>query len=130
MTAKDTYSFEPVQTAIPSAPVEATILPTENEEEERPSDTAIMVGCGAIGLLVGGPFLALLTALGGRWSADKKTPIGDSTRAIGRITASAGKRAQEEHLWCKMKAAVASLFKRNNNCDCNVCKNQAAPVTN
>lgn len=124
MTAKDTYSFEPVQTAIPSAPVpEATVVP-EDEEEERPSDTAIMVGCGTIGMLIGGPFLALLTALGGRWSADKKSPIGDSTRAIGRIAASAGKRAQEEHLWCKMKASVASLFKKNNQCDCKVCKNQ------
>jgi hypothetical protein len=123
MTAKDTYSFEPVQTAIPSAPVpEATVVP--EDEEERPSDTAIMVGCGTIGMVIGGPFLALLTALGGRWSADKKSPIGDSTRAIGRIAASAGKRAQEEHLWCKLKASVASLFKRNTNCDCNVCKNQ------
>ena len=130
MAVKDTYSFEPV----PSAPVaEATVVPpppNTSEKEERPSDTAIMVGCGAIGMVIGGPFLALLTALGGRWSADKKSPIGDSTRAIGRITATAGKRAQEEHLWCKMKAAVASLFKRSNNCDCEVCKNQRGHACN
>lgn len=125
MTVKDTYSFEPVQTAIPSVPVaEATAPPPPHAEEDRPSDTAIMVGCGAVGMVIGGPFLALLTALGGRWSADKKSPVGDSTRAIGRIAAAAGSRAQEEHLWCKIKAAVVSLFKRNNDCDCQVCKNQ------
>ena len=129
MTVKDAYSFEPVQTSIPSAHVaEATaVLPSHTaavQEDDRPSDTAIMVGCSTIGMVIGGPFLALLTALGGRWSADKNSPIGDSTRAVGRITAAAGRRAQEEHLWCKIKAAVASLFKRNNNCDCHVCKNQ------
>lgn len=119
------YSFEPVST---TAPVEAAVvIPTDTEEAgERPSDTAIMVGCGAIGMCIGGPFLALLTALGGRWSADKKNPFGESTRTIGRITASAGKKAQDEHLWCKMKAAVSSVFKRNNRCDCQSCKNQAS----
>lgn len=125
MTEKDMYSFEPVST---TAPVEAAVvIPTDTEEAgERPSDTAIMVGCGAIGMCIGGPFLALLTALGGRWSADKKNPFGESTRTIGRITASAGKKAQDEHLWCKMKAAVSSVFKRNNRCDCQSCKNQAS----
>jgi hypothetical protein len=128
MTAKETYSFEPVSTAIPSAPVAEAVpdVVPETEEDERPTDTAIMVGCGTLGMLVGGPFLALLTALGGRWAADKKSPIGESTRAIGRVTASAGKRAREEHLWCKIKAAVGSLFKKSNTCDCEVCKNGAS----
>ena len=49
MTAKDNYSFEPVGTVDPSAPIVEAVPPTtlesnNAEESERPSDTAIMVG--------------------------------------------------------------------------------------
>ena len=54
MTAKDNYSFEPVGAVDPATPVVEAVpsaVPEEyyNDEEERPSDTAIMVGCGLIG---------------------------------------------------------------------------------
>ena len=56
MTAKDNYSFEPVGTVDPSAPiveaVPSTLGSNNAEESERPSDTAIMVGCGVLGWMV------------------------------------------------------------------------------
>jgi hypothetical protein len=110
MTADKEYTFEPFLTdppiveAVPSAPQNST------ESGQNPSDTAILVGCGLAGWVVGGPFLALLTALGGNWVKGKPGPIGESTRAIGRITEAAGKKAKDEHLWCKLKASIRSLF--------------------
>ena len=58
MTTKD-YSFEPVGTVDPaSAPPVVEAVPAtpgnlHTEEEEDPSDTAIMVGCGLMGWFVG-----------------------------------------------------------------------------
>ena len=49
MTAKDNYSFEPVGAVDPASPVVVEAVPSDvpeeyyNDEEERPSDTAIMV---------------------------------------------------------------------------------------
>jgi hypothetical protein len=71
-----------------------------------------------------GPCLAILTALSGIYAAERnKGPIGDSTRAIGRIAAAAGKKAREEHLLCKVKEAVGSLFTKKK---CSHCSNAAA----
>ncbi|KAL9180420.1 hypothetical protein ACHAXT_008390 [Thalassiosira profunda] len=128
MTAKD-YSFEPVGTVDPaSAPPVVEAVPTtpgtlHTEEEEDPSDTAIMVGCGLMGWLVGGPFFALLGALGGKYAADKNQgPTGESTKAVGRIAASAGRKAREENLGCKIRAAIRSLFGRKKECHCQNCE--------
>eukprot|EP01083_Nonionella_stella_P153374 492740_1 len=116
MTTED-YSFQPVGTAEPSAPtVEAVPANQSSEtyqddEVESPSDTAILVGCGLLGWVVAGPFLAIITALGGKYAADRNQgPIGDTSRAIGRIASAAGKKAKEERLFCKLKAAVRRLF--------------------
>mmetsp|Transcript_2940 Transcript_2940/g.4831 ORF Transcript_2940/g.4831 Transcript_2940/m.4831 type:complete len:134 (-) Transcript_2940:2823-3224(-) len=116
MTADKDFTFEPV----PSDPPIVEAVPTPapdftasgNKNDENPSDTAILVGCGLAGWMVGGPFLALLTALGGNWAKKKQGPFGESTRAIGRITDAAGKKAKDEHLFCKLKASVRSLFDR------------------
>jgi hypothetical protein len=111
MTADKDFTFEPVPTdppiveAVPSPPPDYTVSANEN-----PSDTAILVGCGLVGWVVGGPFLALLTALGGNWAKKKQGPFGESTRAVGRIADAAGKKAKEEHIFCKLKASVRSLF--------------------
>lgn len=73
-----------------------------------------------------GPFGAILTALGGKYAADRNTgPIGDSTLAVGRIAAAAGRKAKEEGLVCKFKAAIRSLFNGKKDCKCNNC---GAPV--
>lgn len=122
MTAKDNYSFEPVGTVAPGVPVaEAMPSPipeTYYNEEEKPSDTAILVGCGLLGWVVAGPFLAIVTALGGKYVADRNQgPIGDSSRAVGRIAAAAGKKAKEEKLLHKFKASVRSLFSEK-DCTC------------
>ena len=70
-----------------------------------------------------GPFLAILAALGGKYAADKNQgPIGDSTKAVGRIAASAGRKAKEERLFCKIKAAIRSLFGKKRNCHCENCE--------
>jgi hypothetical protein len=34
--------------------------------------------------------------------------VDESTRAIGRITDAAGKKAEDEHLWCKLQ--VESIY--------------------
>jgi|EP01082_Thalassiosira_pseudonana_P003963 hypothetical protein len=116
MTEKD-FTYQPVAVATePTAPPSPS-----QDDQEVPSDTAVMVGCGLVGMVIGGPFLAILTALGGKWASGRQSPIGDSTRAVGRIAASAGKKAKEEHLWCKLKASLRSLFNRNNKCECESC---------
>ena len=68
--------------------------------------------------------MAILTALGGQYVADKKQgPLKESTLAIGRITATAGKKAKEEKLLDKFKAGIRSLFGKDENC-----KNCGSPV--
>ena len=56
MSAKTDFSFEPVGTVDPGVPVaEAAPFTTPEayyDEAERPSDTAIMVGCGLVGCIV------------------------------------------------------------------------------
>eukprot|EP01083_Nonionella_stella_P059883 156682_1 len=114
MTAND-YSFEPASAplveAVPTDPSHETHC--DDDESDSPSDTAIMVGCGLLGWVVAGPFLAILAALGGKYAADKnRGPIGDASRTVGRIAAAAGQKAREEHLGCKLKASIASLFRK------------------
>mmetsp|Transcript_6601 Transcript_6601/g.14309 ORF Transcript_6601/g.14309 Transcript_6601/m.14309 type:complete len:140 (+) Transcript_6601:223-642(+) len=126
----DNFSFEPVETheASPMAPIaeavpSSSLHVTVSEDNEEPSNTAVMIGCGLVGWVVCGPFLALMTALGGAYAAERnKGPIGETSKAIGRIAAAAGKKAREEHLWCKLKAAVRSLFQKR-NCNCASCRN-------
>jgi hypothetical protein len=116
MTADKDFTFEPVPSDPPiveASPLTPDFTASGNKsEDENPSDTGILVGCGLAGWVVGGPFLALLTALGGNWAKRKQGPFGESTRAIGRITDAAGKKAKDEHLFCKLKASVRSLFDR------------------
>jgi hypothetical protein len=61
MTEKDTaydYSFEPVLSDDPSTPVVAEAVPSTapdsyyDKDEQRPSDCAIMAGCGLAGWVV------------------------------------------------------------------------------
>ena len=55
------YSFEPVGAVAPNipAPVAEVVPPTAipesyyNEDSESPTDTAIMVGCGVVGCIIG-----------------------------------------------------------------------------
>ncbi len=60
-----------------------------------------------------GPFIAVITALGGKYAADKKGIIGESVISVGRIAATAGKKAEEEHLLEKLKDAIHSLFSKS-----------------
>mmetsp|Transcript_2717 Transcript_2717/g.5852 ORF Transcript_2717/g.5852 Transcript_2717/m.5852 type:complete len:129 (+) Transcript_2717:184-570(+) len=112
------FLFEPIiiQDSIPNTPTAQavpTFIPDGDEfVEEDPSDKAIMVGCGLVGCLIGGPFLAILAALGGSYAAGRDGPIAESSKAVGRIAAVAGKKANEERLICKMKDSVYSLFKK------------------
>jgi len=54
MTVKEDYSFEPVGSVDPSAPIVVEAIPNDYVEEtdERPSDTSILVGCGLLGWVV------------------------------------------------------------------------------
>jgi len=71
-----------------------------------------------------GPCLAIITALGGKYIADRHDgPLADSTKAVGRIAAVAGKKAKEEKLLDKFKAAISSLFNGRKDC-----KNCGAPI--
>lgn len=67
-----------------------------------------------VSLLYSGPMLAIIAALGGKYAADKnRGPIGDASRAVGKVASAAGRKAQEERLLYKMKASVYSLFLRH-----------------
>jgi hypothetical protein len=73
-------------------------------------------------LFYSGPFLAIIAALVGKYTADRNQgPIGDSVRAVGKIAAAAGKKAQEERLFCKIKAALRSMISKD---DCHHCAQQ------
>lgn len=130
----DSFSFKPVGTEDPNAPIAEAVpaVPLDaaaEDEAENPSSTAIMVGCGLLGWVVAGPFLALLTALGGAYAAERnKGPFGESSKAMGRVAAAAGKKATDEHLFCKMKAAVRSIFKQK-NCNCENCNKQGCSAS-
>ena len=54
MTAKDSYSFEPVGALDPNTHVVTEAVPLrEGSAEETPSDTAIIVGTGLVGWMIG-----------------------------------------------------------------------------
>jgi hypothetical protein len=54
MTAKDSYSFEPVGAIDPDTHVVTEAVPLrESIAEETPSATAIMVGTGLVGWMIG-----------------------------------------------------------------------------
>ena len=57
MVAKDTYSFEPVGAVDPnlivSEAVPSAVPESYYDETDRPSDTAVMAGCGLLGCLIG-----------------------------------------------------------------------------
>lgn len=107
--AQDMHPNTPTAEAVPSLIAPGGVEP----EEEDPSDTAIMFGCGLVGCLIGGPFWAILAALGGTYAAGRnKGPVGESSKAMGRIAVVAGKKANEEQLFCKMKDSLFSFFKK------------------
>ena len=55
--------------------------------------------------------MAILTALGGNYATDRSQgPIGEASRAVGRIASAAGKKAEEEHLLSKCKASISYLL--------------------
>ena len=132
MTADKDFTFEP----IPSDPPIVEAVPTPppdfnnasgNSEDEQPSDTAILAGCGLVGWVIGGPVLALLTALGGNWVKKKQGPFCESTRAIGRVAEAAGKKTKDEKLFGKMKESIGSLFQgKKSRCDHCQCENHNA----
>ena len=73
-------------------------------------------------VLYSGPFLAIIAALVGKYTADRNQgPIEDSVRAVKKIAAAAGKKAQEERLFCKIKAAIRSMISKD---DCHHCAQQ------
>ncbi|KAL3789003.1 hypothetical protein HJC23_012708 [Cyclotella cryptica] len=124
MAVKDTYSFAQVEAVRPIPPhVEGPPpVPLEMNDGGKPSDAAIMVGCGVIGILVGGPLLAIITALGGRWAADQNGPFAEFTLSVGRIAEASWKKTREEHLWCKLKSVIRSMFVKSNKCACDSCR--------
>ena len=66
----------------------------------------------AFSLQCRGPCLAIITALGGKYAAEKNGILGESAMALGRIAATAGKKAEEERLLEKLKDAICSLFSK------------------
>ena len=125
----DSFSFKPANTDEQSTPiVEAVPTPEAdfNAHAESASKTAVMVGCGVAGWIIAGPFMALLTALGGAYAAEhNEGPIGDASRSVGHITAHAGQKAREERLVGKVKEAISSIFKRKEKGHrCEACNSQ------
>ena len=72
----------------------------------------------ASSIIYRGPFLAIITALGGKYAAaQNQGPIGEASLTVGRIASAAGKKAKEEQLFCKTKTAIRSLFEKR-DCQC------------
>ena len=62
-----------------------------------------------------GPCLAIITGLGGKYVADKNGIFGELAVALGRIAATAGKKAEEERLLDKLKDAILSIICKGNS---------------
>ena len=59
--------------------------------------------------------MALITTFGGNWAKNKEGPFGESTRALGRVADAAGKTANDDHLFDKIKESISSLFGRDSS---------------
>lgn len=86
------------------------------EEDDQPQGNMVARGaaalCGLTGCLVGGPFLAILAAIGGAYSATHhKGPVGDASRAIGEVALAASAKAKEHHVREKTGKAAKTVVK-------------------
>ena len=68
--------------------------------------------CGLTGCFLGGPFLAILAALGGAYSAThNKGPVGDASRAVGEVALAARDKAREHQVCEKTGTAAKAVAK-------------------
>jgi hypothetical protein len=97
------YGSENVPLLVPTAPPEQQedvlrVEPeTPNESENLEHDRMVSAGVasGVLGLLLGGPFLALLMGFGTAYAVDKDGAAGDAARAVGDVALLAKRKAIE-----------------------------------
>lgn len=69
------------------------------------------VFCGLSFLIIGGPFLAILAAIGGAHTArNNKGAAGDVSRSLGDIALAAEGKAKDSDILGKSKIAAKSIF--------------------
>jgi hypothetical protein len=84
--------IEPMQLdGVPVMPIE----PDEETEEEQQQTLTVSAGVagGVVGLLVGGPILAILTGFGTAYATQQEGAAGDAARAVGQLAVEAKQKA-------------------------------------
>jgi hypothetical protein len=70
-------------------------LPTEEEELVRNRTIGAGVFSGVVGLLLGGPFVAMILGFGAAYATEKQGAVGDTARAVGDVALSVRGKAIE-----------------------------------
>ena len=90
---------------------------TVGDEENAPKENNMVARgaaalCGLTGCFLGGPFLAILAAVGGAYSATHNDgPVGDASRAVGEVALAARDKAKEHQVCEKTGTAAKSVAK-------------------
>ena len=95
--------------------------PTEEEEKERERTLAAGAAGAVLGLLLGGPFLAMVFGFGTAYYSKEEGPYGDVARALGEVAIVARDKAKEvehkHHLVDKGKVAATEAIEKIQEAD-------------
>jgi len=80
---------------MPSAPLEELDIALTEEQQQQQRQRGAGIASGVVGLLLGGPILALLFGFGAAYAADQEGVAGDAARAIGDLALQARIRARD-----------------------------------
>jgi hypothetical protein len=112
--------IEPLQLdGVPVMPIE----PDEETEEEQQQTLTVSAGVagGVVGLLVGGPVLAILTGFGTAYATQQEGAAGDAARAVGQLALEAQQKAvqvdRKHNLVQKGKVAASQAWEKAKEMD-------------
>mmetsp|Transcript_14395 Transcript_14395/g.30980 ORF Transcript_14395/g.30980 Transcript_14395/m.30980 type:complete len:155 (-) Transcript_14395:884-1348(-) len=91
---------------------DSTVDGEENDRKGNMVARGAAALCGLTGCFLGGPFLAILAAIGGAYSAThNEGPVGDASRAVGEVALAARDKAKEHQVCEKTGTAAKSVAK-------------------
>jgi hypothetical protein len=81
----------------PVVPVTVPIEPEDMDDQERHQNLTVGAGVagGVVGLLIGGPILAILAGFGTAYATQQDGAAGDTARAVGQVALETKAKAQE-----------------------------------
>lgn len=125
VSAKPSYedSSDPLASAVIIESLQldgVPVVPLESDDEANLTLNAGVAG-GVVGLLVGGPILAVLTGFGTAYATRHEGASGDAARAVGQLAIEAKQKAKEvdrkHNLVLKGKLAAMEAWERTKALD-------------